>query len=221
MVEIFAVELLIKSDFLNRKNELINRLPTFLLDKYNNFSHNDNLQRSILGELLARYYYSQKLNIESKQIIFNYGKKGKPYLPDSEIHFNISHSGRWVVAAFAKDKIGIDIELIREPNYGVANRFFSAKEIEQLNVITNPEIKKNLFFDFWTIKESYLKAIGTGLTKPLSTFTVEKNNNNIQLTDNEKNNLVFIKQYPFKENYKLSVCSFENEFNDNVTMVEF
>ena len=91
----------------------------------------------------------------------------------------------------------------------------------QLNIISDADKKKNLFFDFWTVKESYLKAIGTGLTKPLNTFTVVKNADSIQLVDNENDNLVFVKQYSFIDNYKLSVCAFENEFDDKVNIIEF
>lgn len=221
MIEIFATKLLTDIDFIKRKDEFLSKLPIVLFDKFNKFSHHKNLQRSVFGELLCRKFFTQNHDIDSNSIIFQYGEKGKPYLPDSDIYFNISHSGEWVVAAFAHNEIGIDVELIREPNYGVANRFFSAKEIEQLNVITDPQQKKELFFDFWTIKESYLKAIGTGLTKPLSTFTVTKHNNNIQLTDNEGYNTVFLKQYPFDNNYKLSVCSFEDDFTDKIKIIEF
>ncbi len=221
MIEILAAKLLDQNDFQNKKTELLGKLPVSLSNKFKNYSHNKNLQRSILGELLARYYFTTKIKVQSNKIEFNLGEKGKPFLENSDIHFNISHSGDWVVAAFSIRNIGIDIELIREPNYNVAKRFFSSVEINQLNFINDSDKKKNLFFDFWTIKESYLKAIGTGLTKPLNTFTVIKNSDTIQLTDNEYDNLVYIKQYSFNDEYKLSVCGFEKEFDDFIKIVEF
>jgi 4'-phosphopantetheinyl transferase len=221
MIEIFAVKLLDQNDFLNKKTKFLNELPFSLSDKFKNYSHNKNLQRTIFGELLSRHFIANKIKIESNKIEFNIGDKGKPFLENSDIHFNVSHSGEWVVAAFSKRNIGIDIEIIREPNYNVAKRFFSSVEIHQLNIISDADKKKNLFFDFWTVKESYLKAIGTGLTKPLNTFTVVKNADSIQLVDNENDNLVFVKQYSFIDNYKLSVCAFENEFDDKVNIIEF
>jgi 4'-phosphopantetheinyl transferase len=221
MVEIFAVKLLEQDVFLLKKKELLSKLPSILIEKFNNYTHNKNLQRTIFGELLIRFYIGLKTNLDSRNLIFSIGEKGKPYLQNSNIHFNISHSGDWVVAAFSEKEIGIDIELIREPNYNVVKRYFSEKEILNINSITNPERKKNIFFDYWTIKESYLKAIGTGLTKSLSSFTVLFEEGKISITDDVNKEVLYINQFDFDKDYKLCVCSFEEPIIKEIRTIEF
>ncbi len=221
MVEIFAVKLLKQDVFFNKKTDLLNKLPASLIEKFNNYAHNKNLQRTIFGELLSRYYIGLKTNTDSRNIFFNIGEKGKPFLQNSNIHFNISHSGEWVVAAFSEKETGIDIELIREPNYNVAKRYFSEIEILNLNSTSDPERKRQLFFDYWTIKESYLKAIGTGLTKSLSSFTVLFNEGNISITDDVNKEDLYINQFDFDKDYKLSVCSYEESILKKIQTIEF
>ena len=99
---------------------------------------------------------------------FGYGEQGKPYLLDGEgLHFNLSHSGRWVVLAYGSGPVGVDVEQKRTGDLdSIAKRFFNPDE--QSFVQSNPE----MFFRIWTGKESYLKYLGTGLTTPLNSFSV-------------------------------------------------
>jgi 4'-phosphopantetheinyl transferase len=220
MLEIFAVKLVDKEIFGEIKNHLISKLPIAIATKYSDYKHSDSLQRSLLGELLMRKILSQKLNISEIDIVFRFGDKGKPYLSEHPPHFNISHSGCWVVGAFADKEVGIDVELIRTPNYAVAKRFYSDIEIATLNAFEDADLKKDYFFRLWTLKESYLKAIGTGLTKSLSSFTVTTSYGKISLVDGAPVDHVFFKQYSFDKDYKLAVCSFENEFCEEIQLLD-
>ncbi len=220
MLEIFAVKLVEEETFSKIKNLLINKLPFNIATKYSDYKHSDSLQRSLLGELLMRKILSQKLNLNEKDIVFQKGDNGKPYLLNQQFYFNISHSGKWVVGAFSDKEVGIDVELIREPNYEVAKRFYSNTELEKLNSIVDKDLKKDYFFDLWTLKESYLKAIGTGLTKSLSSFTISTSNAYIKLFDDSPIDNVYFKQYQFDKDYKLAVCSFVNLFCEEITVVE-
>lgn len=97
-----------------------------------------------------------------------YGENGKPYLTDSEgFHFNLSHSGRWVVIAYGPTPVGVDVQAYRtNASEGIAQRFFTADE--QAYAKSSPEN----FFRIWTGKESYTKYLGTGLKTPLNSFSV-------------------------------------------------
>lgn len=98
------------------------------------------------------------------------GTYGKPYLPEyPQIHFSLSHSGERAFAAFSAHEIGCDIERIRPVRPAVAARGFTPEELAQLQHSDRPDVD---FFRLWTCKESFLKAIGTGLQTPLSAFTV-------------------------------------------------
>lgn len=219
MLEIFAIKLVEKEIFGDIKSHLISKLPSSYALRYSDYKHSDSLQRTLLGELLLRKILSQKLNINGKDIIFQTGDKGKPFLPGQPYFFNVSHSGRWVVAAFSGKEVGIDVEHIRTPNYEVSKRFYSASEIAYLNAIEDADAKKDYFFQLWTLKESYLKAIGTGLTKSLSSFTLNTSGGHIKLVDGVPIDHIFFKQYSFDKDYQLAVCSFENEFCDDIQVV--
>ena len=164
--------------------------------------------------MISRKILSQRISIPTQAIHFKKTLKGKPYLENDPIRFNISHSGDWVVLAVADIDVGIDVETLRDVNYRVATRFFSKDENTLLEKLQGKD-KANLFFDFWTLKESYLKLLGTGLTKSLSSFTIVKKEDIFTLKENtnKKREPVFFKQYDIAENYKLSVCSYENDFS--------
>lgn len=165
------------------------------------------LQRSLLGEALARTQLSRLSGIPAKDLTIVRTDKGKPYLEDfPDLHYNISHSGEWVVMAQSDREVGIDVERIREPQYRIAERFFSAYELQELNRLTG-DAKKEFFFDLWTLKESYLKLLGKGLTKSLGSFTLKRGIGSFKLVTGDKtDDSVHFTQIPVDPAYKLAVC---------------
>lgn len=95
-----------------------------------------------------------------------YGSYGKPKLLNvSEIHFNISHSGKYAVCAISKVPCGIDIQEKKElKNQRIFDKTLS--EAEQKEIFAK-EDKTDAFYGYWTRKESYLKLTGQGLTVDL------------------------------------------------------
>ena len=98
---------------------------------------------------------------------------GKPYLKEHEsLHFNISHSGRWVVIAWGDSPLGIDVEQLQMDGgkETIARRYFRSDE--QAYVFSaQGEDRAKRFFRVWTMKESYLKYLGTGIDRPLNSFS--------------------------------------------------
>lgn len=92
---------------------------------------------------------------------------GKPFLDGySDIHFNISHSDNIVVCAFYDKPIGIDVECIKDFKESLIKKILTNDELQ---VLKKYEKKKaayqELFYRFWTLKESYLKWDGSGFFK--------------------------------------------------------
>ena len=124
--------------------------------------------RGTLRKIVGSY-----LNKRPGKICFEYGPHGKPMLAhvagDDGIFFNLSHSGSLALCAVTlRKKIGIDIENIRDyiNVRQVAGQFFSQNEISSLEKIDINK-RSELFFQYWTRKEAFLKATGEGISFPM------------------------------------------------------
>lgn len=100
----------------------------------------------------------------------NTGEYGKPYLNVEDLFFNLSHSGKYVVCAVADREVGVDVQQPCRMNEGVIKRFFSEDEATYIQASEN---RDRAFAEVWSLKESYVKALGTGISKPLSSFSVK------------------------------------------------
>lgn len=93
------------------------------------FHHFEDSQRSLLGDVLARYAISLKSGIKNSRLIFETNEYGKPLLKEPcTVHFNISHSGNWVVCALDNAPVGIDVEETGPVDLKIAEKFFSKDE---------------------------------------------------------------------------------------------
>jgi 4'-phosphopantetheinyl transferase len=212
MVQLYGIKLIEEARFIEIKGLLCSGLPESTAKKASRFQFNAGAQRQLLGELMVRAILCNKFHFQNSEISFDYHENGKPYLKASEnAHFNISHSGDWVVCAFAQMPVGVDVEKVRRVNFDIARRFFSETEVDQLFSLPEKE-QTGFFFDLWTLKESYLKALGTGLTKSLASFTVHHLGDDIFLYDETRKMDVYLKKFMPDKNHKLAVCSFEPEF---------
>jgi len=128
--------------------------------------------RARLRTILAGY-----LRADARELTFRYSKKEKPFLGGvyaGQIEFNVSHSGSMALLAFARGRaLGVDVEQIREQadREAIARRFFSEHERQQLAALA-PADQCAGFYRCWTRKEAYIKAVGDGLSLPLSQFDV-------------------------------------------------
>ena len=90
------------------------------------------------------------------------------------ISFNLSHAnGLALYAVTSQRRIGIDLEHVCSggTNDQIAERFFSRSEVSELRSLSGQQ-RNRAFFDCWTRKESFTKALGSGLSTPLDQFEV-------------------------------------------------
>lgn len=172
-------------------------------DRLNNTSK----LQTVAGELLARYSVGRYLGNPEQEITLVFGEKGKPHIGNlADIHFNISHSGYYVVCAVTTQELGIDVERIRKVDLRIAERFFSASEIHDL-MEQDVNNRMHYFITLWTIKESYLKAIGRGLTQHLNSFTIRKNDDSYLLTGNQEAEGYGIETHQLNHEFMMAVCA--------------
>ena len=134
-------------------------------------------KRFIVGRGLLRTILGRYLDIKPSRLQFCYQSHGKPVLAEfgaGKLHFNLSHSqGLALYAVTREQEIGIDIEHVRHiPEADeIVKRFFSARENAVFKALPANQ-KPQAFFNCWTRKEAYLKAIGDGLACPLDRVEV-------------------------------------------------
>lgn len=137
------------------------------------FKCNQRKKEYIVGRLLLKTFLSNWTNIPIKEINFGKSEFGKLYLKDhSYPFFNLSHSGSIVACVISRNIVGIDCEVINNKYLHLAPEIFSSKEMEYLNKHSSESEKEDIFFEIWTRKEAYLKALGIGLQDNLKSLSV-------------------------------------------------
>lgn len=102
---------------------------------------------------------------------YEIGEYGKPFIPGSRLYFNLSHSGDYAICAVSENEVGCDIEK-EEPFRAAVTRFFHEKESRDILSVSDEAERQKLFYRYWTLKESYLKACGKGMSLPLCSFRI-------------------------------------------------
>lgn len=132
--------------------------------------HYDDACRSLAGDLLVRYALKKAFGLCDSDLCFGKSPHGKPILlSHPEYNFNLSHSGSHIAAGVGPLPLGVDTEVIRRIDLKLAKRFFAEEEYRYLADLPEDDAQWT-FFRLWTLKESFVKAIGTGLKIPLSAF---------------------------------------------------
>jgi 4'-phosphopantetheinyl transferase len=176
--------------------------------------------RSLVGDMLIRQMLFRHFGYASLKAPFTVDYFGKPYLEGQiGMHFNLSHAGDWIVCAVDTSSIGIDVEQIQSIDMAIAAHYFSTAEHATLMAIPL-ENRLSCFYDLWTLKESYIKAIGKGLSEKLNLFTIDLSNNEIKLISAKEEDAKWhFRQYDIDPAYKLSICAGNDSFPNQVTEV--
>lgn len=134
--------------------------------------------RFIVARATLRHLLAQRLGVQPTDIEFVYGEQGKPALSarfeDANLSFNVSHSDDLAVFAFSSaGDIGVDVEAVRwfADSDDVAARVFSAAERQAYAALDSLHRPVG-FFNCWTRKEAFIKALGDGLDRSLDSFDV-------------------------------------------------
>ena len=138
------------------------------------FKHADDRKRCLCADMLARSMLSAACGLAANEIAFTYSEKGKPSA-NVPMHFNVSHSGEWVVCALSDTPVGADIEMIKPFRAGMVARYFTEAEADYVwgdaptheGNVTDPDTCAR-FYRVWTAKEAFVKMTGTGISTDLS-----------------------------------------------------
>lgn len=155
----------------------------------------DRLRCIAAGALLQR-----ALGRDDFEVIYN--EYGKPRIKDApDFHYNLSHAGDWVVIACGDGPVGVDVERVdwNDGKARIARRFFAPDEQDYV-FGGGGEGSGRRFFEVWTAKESFLKYLGTGLGRSMTSFSVVTGEPGVRF-----------RHLPLAEGYCLTLCADETQ----------
>ncbi|MFO0566294.1 MAG: 4'-phosphopantetheinyl transferase superfamily protein [Polyangiaceae bacterium] len=159
-----------------RQRRLLGWLTRDELARHRAFRFERHRDQFLLTRALVRAALSSYVGLLPERWRFTLGAHGKPRLATDTpfpLDFNLSNTDGLVVCAVtAGTEVGVDVEDSERPGEtsSVASRYFSEREVRDLFALPS-EQRRARFFEYWTLKESYIKARGLGLALPLEQFS--------------------------------------------------
>ncbi len=171
-VHIWRIDL---SDPSNAESAFLNLLSADERQRADKFHFEKDRSRFIVRRSMLRKLLSSYLDMPPVELNFVYNNFEKPALElEIPIRFNSSSSkGIGMVAITLTARIGIDIEFVDAafPKLEIAEKYFSTDEVSAIRDL-QPELQTAAFFDCWTKKEAYIKAVGDGMSHPLPNLVI-------------------------------------------------
>ena len=149
-----------------------------------------------------------------KDMEYVLGSQGKPALRGyPELHFSLSHAGDYAVCSMGERETGCDIERVRPGKMRVADRFYTEEEKDWLYRAKEPKERESRMFRLWTMKESFLKVTGRGMSLSMRDFTALPEKGGMGSVKHSINNICdYLKEYDLPavfgetERYRICVC---------------
>lgn len=144
-----------------------------------------------------------------------------------EAVYNLSHSGKYVLCTVDTSsqrevKAGCDIEVMKKIRLKVAKRFFCEDEYEHIRQTENEQEQMELFYRYWVLKESFMKAVRRGMGLEMKAFEINFSDDGkpvlIKQPD-EYTEKYYYKEYVTEEkDARIAVCSTDNRFAEQVAV---
>lgn len=148
------------------------------------FVFKNDFKSSLIGRLMMRKFVHEALGLSYKEVRFFRDAKGKPYLNNSKISFNVSHQGNFAVFAAEIGDVVIGVDVMKLEYSGgkrlsdffrLMTRHFSPSEWDTIRKAGNDKKQIGMFCRHWALKESYVKALGVGITVNLQDLSFKIN----------------------------------------------
>jgi len=199
-IQVYAVQMGEGAQAMEQIERWLPLVPADRAERVARFRHWEDAWRSLAGDILVRQVLQVKFGVAAERNIHRRDANGKPGLCGGEVQYNVSHSGKWVVAAFhSSEPVGIDIERIGKADLQLAKSMFARSEYDALRSKPLDE-RDRCFYAIWTAKESYIKADGRGLSIPLDSFHVDMDSSSVSVRSWQ------LRQFELDPAYALTVC---------------
>mgnify|MGYP004445425849 CR=1 FL=1 len=155
----------------------------------------------------------KKEGIEIRDLTFELKENRKPRIVNEDMpDFNLSHSGEYVVCMISEEPCGCDVEMISRKMTSIVRRYYTEEEkkaVIKCRDGNETEPNQALAMSIWTMKESFIKPIGLGLSVPLESFCsierLPKIRQNIAEGD------YYVKTFAINDEYVCAFCQKNKE----------
>ena len=149
------------------------------------------------GAYLVKILEDYNLNLSD----VSYGEHGKPFIVNNEsIHFNLSHSGKYMALAIAGQPVGVDIQKKVPYNDKVVDKIASSEDAKVIR-----EHFQDRFNYIWSLKEACAKLCGDGLVNGMSRFSMDYSLKNPRVFCKDQP-YGFIKEVDYEADYAISLA---------------
>ena len=209
MIELFAADI---RQIAPKAESLVRLLDAERQERVRSLGSSSGALRCLAAGLLLYHVFGPRI----RDAHFSRGTLGKPAL-SGETPFNLSHAGDYAILARSVESVGVDLERIRTIDWRrISARYFHPEEQLFLQLSSSP---LESFFWIWTLKESYIKAEGGGLSIPLGTFCILPQGTNSACL-HQPSPYEFRRYFDFP-GYCLSLCGAEREISSRIERVDF
>lgn len=210
---------------MNRSNhsleDILPLLSASVQKKVLKHQRNEDQWRVIFSDLFTRKILADELHVNKNSLRIETNAHGKPFLEGNTRYFNLSHAGKMIVLATDDHPLGIDVEYV-QPLDDLENliSWFSDEE-KKFFLSMSSEKRLECFYELWTLKESYLKALGKGLDCPLQSFSLKiSKEKEVVLSKRDDSNIEWhFKQYIFQDHYKCAICAQHRHFPERAVEI--
>lgn len=139
-------------------------------------------RRFVARRALLRVLIAGKIGIDPETVVVRYGEAGRPLVeaPGPALFCSISARGDIAGLAISTRPVGIDLEVVQAG--AIPWAVLTSREIDHLKPLPEPA-RMHAFLQIWTLKEAYLKAVGTGLNRDPSTIDIASSPNGPVIAD--------------------------------------
>lgn len=191
-------------------------------DRLSRFVFKNDVKSSLIGRLLMRKFVSENTDQTYDTIRFLRDEKSKPYLAGNSVlnvNFNVSHQGNYTVLAGNVEgpKLGVDISKCERPRgkslneyFRIMGRIFSVSEWNTIKQAGDDDLKQlGRFYRHWSLKESFLKAIGIGITINLQEVCFEVHTPDLKVNEWTCDTMVYFQNE--KQNWEFQEMLLDEE----------
>lgn len=202
-------------------------MPIWRREKCDKYKFDKDKRLSLgVGILLRKALEERGLPFDSNVSV---NEKGKPYfsyddsnnLTESQrVCFNLSHSGTKAICVVSDTNVGCDIEMVGRDILNIAKRFYSEEENKYIESLPEEE-RADYCYRLWSLKESFIKAVGDGLAIDLKSFSILPSETGpLKVTQNLNNARYYFFEVSLDDAYKCCVCVETGHDEDYLELVE-